>query len=307
MKRTLLYVDTDVSLGTPGAEIDDGAALILLLRHPAVEVIGAGAVFGNAQLADTATNLDRLLTWLGGEAVRRGVGASQPLVADMSWFDEWRSGYGTTLPWVQQPASLPAALLLIETLRTHPGQVSILALGPLTNLALALRLAPDIVPLVRRVIAMGGSFNTTHLAPEFNMRCDPEAAQIVLTSGLPVQLLGLEVTRRVHFSRSELATLPWDHPALGLLRDQAPGWIDRVERMGWEQDGCALHDAVAAACLIAPDLFTFVESGVEVELFDQYARGLTRFAPAAQHPALQAAIGLDAAKIRDLIWTYIKG
>jgi purine nucleosidase len=307
MDRTLVYVDTDVSLGTPGAEIDDGAALILLLRHPAVEVIGAGAVFGNAPLADTALNLDRLLTWLGGEAVPRGIGAARPLVADMSWFDEWRSGYGATLFWAQQPTSLPAALLLIETLRTHPGQVSVLALGPLTNLALALRLAPDIVPLVRRVIAMGGSFNTTHPVPEFNVRCDPEAAQVVLTSGWPVQLLGLEITRRVHFSRDDLASLAGDHPAVGLLRDQAPDWIDRVERMGWEQGGCALHDAVAAACLIAPDLFTFVETAVEVELANPQTRGQTRFTPAAHHPALQAATGLDAAKIHDLIWIYLKG
>jgi purine nucleosidase len=307
MKRTLLYVDTDVSLGTPGAEIDDGAALVLLLRHPAVEVVGASSVFGNAPLADTAANLDRLLTWLGGESVPRGIGAERPLVADLSWFDEWRSGYGTTLPWMPRKACRPAAQLLIETLRSYPGQVCVLALGPLTNLALALRLAPDILPLARQVIVMGGSFNAEHPAPEFNIRCDPEAAQIVLSAGWPVQLLGLDVTRRVHFSRSELASLPRDHPALSLLSDQASSWIDRVERMGWEQDGCALHDAVAAACLVAPELFTFIESAVEVELADPQARGLTRFTPAAQRPALQAATGLDAAQVRDLIWTYLKG
>lgn len=307
MDRILLYVDTDVSLGTPGAEIDDGAALIFLLRHLAVEVVGASSVFGNAPLADTTRNLDRLLTWLGAESVPQGVGAARPLVADMDWFEEWRSGYGTTLSWTPRQDSPPAALLLIETLRAHPGQVSVLALGPLTNLALALRLAPDIVPLARRVIVMGGSFTAEHSAPEFNMRCDPEAAQIVLSAGWPVQLLGLEVTRRVHFSRSELASLPRDHPALSLLSDQASGWIDRVERMGWEQGGCALHDAVSAACLVALELFTFVETAVEVELADQDSRGLTRFAPPSDRPALQATIGLDAAQVHNLIWTYLKG
>ena len=307
MIEKLVYVDTDVSLGTPGAEIDDGAALILLLRKKGVHMVGAGSVFGNAPIKDASLNLDRLLTWLGGDHIPQGIGAAGPLIADTDWFDNWQSGYGETLSWDPRPAATLAANLMVDTIRSHPGQVSILALGPLTNLALAVRLASDIVPLTREVIVMGGSFNIQNPAPEFNARCDPEAAQIVLNAGWNVHVLGLDVTRRIQFSRADFTSLPDGHPAVELLRAQAPGWIDRVEAMGWEKDGCALHDAVAAAYLVDSTLFESQESGVQVELTDPALRGLTRFVPIKKdQPAVKVVTGVDVEKSRDLIWSKLK-
>src|SRR4030095_11841473 len=99
MNKKLVYVDTDVGLGTPGAEIDDGAALIFLLRHEFVEVVGAGSIFGNVPLHNAALNLDRLLTWLRGEHIPVGLGAEKPLIADTTWSESWQSAYGNTLPW----------------------------------------------------------------------------------------------------------------------------------------------------------------------------------------------------------------
>jgi inosine-uridine nucleoside N-ribohydrolase len=111
-----------------------------------------------------------------------------------------------------------------------------------------------------------------------------------------------DVTRRVHFSRADFASLPDGNSAVELLRAQAPGWIDRVEAMGWEKDGCALHDAVAAAYLVDQTLFERQESGVEVELTDPGLRGLTRFVPITQdQPAAQVVTGVDVEKCRDLI------
>jgi len=307
MIEKLVYVDTDVSLGTPGAEIDDGAALIFLLRQSGVRVVGAGSVFGNAPVRDTCLNLDRLLIWLGGTDLPLGIGAERPLLADTQWFTGWQSGYGPTLPWEPRPVSSPAANLLIDAIRSDPGRVVVLSLGPMTNLALAVRLAPDIVPLARQVIVMGGSFNIQDPAPEFNARCDPEAAQIVLNAGWKVHVLGLDITRRVHVSREDFACLPDGHPAVELLRAQAPGWIDRVEAMGWDKNGCALHDAVAAAYLVDETLFETRESGVEVERTDPALVGLTRFAPAAGgRPRVRVVTGVDEQKCRDLIWSKIK-
>jgi purine nucleosidase len=306
MIEKLVYVDTDVSLGTPGAEIDDGAALIFLLRQKGVRVVGAGSVFGNAPVQDTTLNLDRLLTWLDGEGIPIGFGAGNPLLADTHWFDDWQSAYGRTLPWTPRPAAHLAASLMIETIQAHPGQVSILSLGPMTNLALAVRLAPDIIPLTSQVIVMGGSFNVQDPAPEFNVRCDPEAAQIVLTSGWKVNLLGLDVTRRVHFSRHDFSTLPEGNPAIELLRAQAPGWIDRMEAMGWEQDGCALHDAVAVAYLVDDSIFQTEDARVEIELADPGLRGVTKFhPPVAGQPTVKVVTGLDAQKCRDMIWSKL--
>lgn len=306
MTKKLVYVDTDVGLGTPGAEIDDGAALIFLLRHPEIEVVSAGSVFGNVPVHDADLNLDRLLTWMNGEHIPRGLGAETPLIEGTAWFASWQSEYGKTLPWNTSPAVCLAANLIIDTIHTYPKQVSILALGPLTNLALAIRLDPSIRALTREVIVMGGSFNVQNPTPEFNVRCDPEAARIVFSAGWDLHILGLDLTRRVHFSRRDFASLPDRHPAIDLLRTQAPGWIDRVEKMGWEQDGCSLHDAVAAAYLVDETLFHIERTMVDVELSDQNSRGLTMFNTAPEHgQSVNVVTGVNAAACRELIWSYL--
>jgi inosine-uridine nucleoside N-ribohydrolase len=306
LNKKLVYVDTDVGLGTPGAEIDDGAALIFLSRHQSVEMLGAGSVFGNVPLPDASLNLDRLLTWLDGGHIPLGLGAEGPLLAEMTWFESWQSEYGGTLPWTFQMPTELAANLIIQTIRTHPRQVSILALGPMTNLALAVRLDPGIVPLTREVIVMGGSLDIQNSAPEFNVHCDPEAAQIVFNAGWNVHLLGLNITRRVHFSRRDFASLRDGNLAVELLHAQAPGWIDRMEEMGWEQDGCALHDAVAAAYLVEDTIFQTEEACVEVELTDPNLRGITRFSsPAQGKPVVRVITGVDTLKCRDLIWSHL--
>jgi len=307
MQKKLVYVDTDVSLGMPGAEIDDGAALIFLLRNPDVEVIGAGSVFGNVPLQDAALNLDRLLTWLNAESVPIALGAAQPILADMAWFQDWQSAYGRTLPWTLRPVNLLAANLIIHLVETYPNELSLLSLGPMTNLALAVRLQPEIIPRTHQVIVMGGSFNEQNSSPEFNARCDPEAAQIVFNAGWTVHTLGLDVTRRVHFSRREFSSLPNANPAVELLRTQAPGWIDRMEAMGWDQDGCALHDAVAAAYLVNDKIFQTHDTCVEVELFDPNLRGVTRFSSTAKDGLIvQVITDVDTEKCHDLIWSHLQ-
>lgn len=307
MDKKIVYVDTDVSLGTPGAEIDDGAALILLLRNKALDVVGVGSVFGNVPVRDATLNLDRLLIGLGVEHIPLGIGSEKPLIADTTWFDEWKSAYGETLPWHLRPSTILAANLIIRMVYTHPGQVSILSLGPMTNLALAIRLEPAIVALIHNVIVMGGSFNHQDPTSEFNVRCDPEAAQIVFSAGWRVHVLGLNITRSVHFSRRDFASLRDGNPAIELLRRQAPGWIDRMEERGWEQDGCALHDAVAAAYLCDDTIFQTEESCVEVELTDKNSRGITRFFPVTEgRPVVKVITGLDIKKCRDLIWSHLQ-
>lgn len=306
MDKKLVYIDTDIGLGTPGAEIDDGAALIFLLRSPEVQVIAAGSIFGNVHLVDAATNLDRLLTWLNKRDVPIGIGAERPLVEDLAWMESWQSEYGKTLPWQTRPADMAAASLMIQVIQSFPGRVSVLSIGPMTNLALAARLEPGIIPLAREVIVMGGSFNPENPAPEFNARCDPEAAQIVLTAGWKLSILGLDITRQVHFSRRDFNALPVENPAIDLLRSQAPGWIDRMEQMDWEKDGCALHDAVAAAFLVDDTIFETREACVEVELAEPKTRGATRFLPVENaRPTVSIVTGLDIQKCRDLIWSRI--
>src|SRR5689334_15449464 len=301
-----IYVDTDVSLGTPGAEIDDGAALIFLLRNKSIEVIGAGSIFGNVSVDDATLHLDRLMTWLGAEHINLGKGAEKPLTTDMSWFKEWESRYGQSLPWTLRVMNISAAELIVKTICAQPNQVSILALGPMTNLALALQLESTITSLTHEVIVMGGSLSSQNASPEFNIHCDPEAAQIVLNAGWKVHILGLDITRRVHFSLADFAALPDGNPAVDLLRMQAPGWIDRMEEMGWEHDGCALHDAVAAAYLVDRSMFQTEQASVQVELSNSGLRGMTRFSvPQEDKPIITAVTNVDTEKCREFIWSYL--
>jgi inosine-uridine nucleoside N-ribohydrolase len=300
-----VFIDTDIGLGTPQAEIDDGAALLVMLRAADVQVCGVGTVHGNVAVDQAIHNARRLLAYENCEQIPVGRGAALPLVQDPGWFAGWRAAYGQTEPWPGGAALPPAAGLLIDAARAFPHRLAVLAIGPLTNLALAARLAPDIVPLVGEVVAMGGSFGAAQPGAEFNLRCDPEAAAIVLHAGWPVRLFGLEVTRQVRFGRAEFAALPEHRPAVRLLRHQAPGWIDRVEAQGWEAGGCSLHDAVAAAALLDETLCDYVETGVSVELADPARRGETRFH--ARAIGLRVATDVDADRCHALIWKHIAG
>lgn len=302
-----VFVDTDVGLGTPRAEIDDGAALQVLLRDAAITVVGAGAVHGNVPAEAALHNLHRLLAFEGWAGLPVGRGAALPLVEDPGWFAGFQASYGPTDPWPgADPARLPAAAnLLIDRARTYPGALTVLALGPLTNLALAARLAPDIVPLVHEVVVLGGSFGPAPQV-EFNARCDPEAAAIVLEAGWPVRLLGVDVTRQVRFSRADFAALPEARPATRLLKHQAPEWIARVEANGWDADGCALHDAVAAAILLDETLAEYAETRVRVELADPAWRGLVKFGESGASP-VRVVMSVDVERCRALIWSRVAG
>ena len=186
-KRRVL-LDTDISLGTPGAEIDDGAALIALLSADSVEIEAITTVHGNVGAELAMHNLQRLLWYLDHSQIPLGLGAEEPLVGDKAWFDEWQLGYERTPFWPRVDITPVAAGQIVETIRCNPQDITILAVGPLTNLALALRVAPDIVPLVDSLFVMGGSFGGSD--PEFNIRCDPEAADLVLNAGWPLRMLG---------------------------------------------------------------------------------------------------------------------
>lgn len=305
--KPVIYLDTDISLGTPGAEIDDGAALILLLGSPQIEVAGIGSVFGNTAIENVNQNLARMLNYIGKETIPFGCGVEKPLEGSLDWFAEWQAGYGRTRSFKYNKPKTSAAQLLIDLIYQYPNQLTIIAIGPLTNLAAALKQAPDIAKKVKSVIAMGGSFDSQPKEPEFNIHCDPKAAQIVFQAGWPLTLLGLEVTRQVHFSREDFTTLQNTHPAVHLLQEQAAGWIGRVEAMGWEKGGCSLHDAVAAVYMIHPEIFETRPVKIEVSIGREWPDGTTLIQPAmdSDEHTVRIVTEVNAPKCKDLIWSAI--
>ncbi|MHA1568894.1 MAG: nucleoside hydrolase, partial [Alphaproteobacteria bacterium] len=221
MTRTRLIIDTD-----PG--IDDAMAILYAAAHPGLDLIGLSTVFGNVPVA-TATRNALFLAELAGLAIPVAEGAAAPLVRPLAPYPELIhgvEGFGNLPP--ARPAGRadrrPAAQYLTETAAAHPGEVTICAIGPLTNLAAALALDPALAGNVARVVVMGGAVacpgNTTPEA-EANIFCDPHAAAAVLGAGWPLTLVGLDVTRQVHCTAGDFTGLARAAPGAGGFLERA--------------------------------------------------------------------------------------
>ena len=281
MVRVLL--DTDLAMGQPGSDIDDGFALALAVADPDVSLELVTTVNGNTHV-DNATRLTlELLERLGAPGVPVVRGASAPLVRR-----EPRSPDDAETVW--PPGADPggrrvshAAVAIVERVMAEPGELTIVAIGPLTNLALALALEPRLAGAVREVVVMGGVYRgTTNVAAmpgEWNFWVDPDAASIVLGSGAPLRLVGLDVTRRVRLSRADADELAASGGSFaGFAAACTTGWIDHLERTtpGDDHDrgSCALHDPLAMAAVVEPGLVTWRPAYVTVETGSDRTRGV---------------------------------
>ena len=169
--------------------------------------------------------------------------------------------------------------VMIELVRAHPGELTLVAIGPLTNVALAMLLAEDFAGRLRSLVIMGGVFTevTGHaeMPGEFNVWSDPAAARVVLQSGVVTTWVGLDVTRRVRLDRAAAGHMAADeHPFTSYAGQYSVAWIDHLARTeGAETDSCALHDPLAVAAVSRPDLLTFADARLDVQL-DGVARGV---------------------------------
>ncbi|TDQ51398.1 nucleoside hydrolase [Actinorugispora endophytica] len=294
-----VFVDCD-----PG--IDDALALAYLAARADVELVGVGTVYGNNSVDATTENALRLMELYGRPGVPVAAGAARPLVQPPQLAESVHGDNG--LGGVDVPESKAravaesAAELLVRLARSAPGEIDVLAVGPLTNLALALALEPRLPELVGRVVVMGGAVrvpgNVTPWA-EANVHNDPEAADVVLGAGFDLTLVALDVTMRT------LARGPWLDELAAVAGERAAyahrfldfyvGWYTPV--LG--ERACAMHDPLAAAVLLDPALMT--ESArvpVRVELRGEHTRGLTiadlrSNAAEDERPPVTLATGVD--------------
>lgn len=271
-----VIIDTD-----PGQ--DDAIALLLAFGSPEIDVLGVTTVAGNVPLPLTTRNALRIVELAGRRDVPVHVGAAHPLLRPPVTAEEVHGQTGLDGPDLPEPTLAPrpepAADFIIDTLRREPaGSVTLCVLGPMTNIALAFSRAPDIVPRVARVVAMGGGrFEGGNVTPvaEFNIYVDPHAAQTVLHAGAPVVLHPLDVTHRAMTSRARidafrrLGTRASDAVAAMLTFAQTYD----MERYG--ADGGPLHDPNVIAWLIRPDLYAWRDCNVEVETGSELTIGQT--------------------------------
>ena len=272
-----IIIDTD-----PGQ--DDAFAILLALASPEdMEVLGITAVAGNVPLALTERNARIICELAGKPEVPVFAGCDAPLQRKLVTAEHVHGKTGLDGPPMVEPSmplqSQHAVDFIIETLRREPaGTVTLCALGPLTNLAAAFLKAPDVVARVAEVVLMGGGcFEGGNITPaaEFNIYVDPEAADIVFKSGIPLVVMPLDVTHKAITTPARVAAFRDLGTAVGLA---AAAWADFFERFDMEKygtQGAPLHDPCVIAWLIAPDLFKGRHINVEIETVSELTLGMT--------------------------------
>ncbi len=259
-------IDTD-----PG--IDDAMAIFLALRSPELELIGLTTIFGNVHTALSTTNALRLLEIAGRTDISVAHGADQPLeraYAGPVPFIHGSDGQGNAhLPAPStKPLEISAAEFIVQQIMDAPGQVTLVPIGPLTNIALALQLEPRIAQNVREVVLMGGNaFCAGNATPasEANIHNDPEAADLVFGADWRITMVGLDVTHNVIMTPAQMNLLETArNPLAQHLAKINPLYLEFVATSA-EIDGNYIHDPSAVVYLTHPHAFTTAQHPVRVE------------------------------------------
>ena len=273
-ERIPIFLDVDT--GT-----DDALALAYAVASPRIDLVAVSTVAGNVDIEKTTANTLAVLDWLGAEDIPVHRGASRPLVRphrDAIYFHDEGGLGGAQLPPSRRSIGAdrgPAALIRLARLR--PGELTLVTLGPLTNLAIALNVEPTLPELLKAVVVMGGAFtvpgNTTPAA-EFNILVDPEAAEQVFSAPFPsLTVVGLDVTEQVALTRDDWEAVNVDSslpPTARLLREVGAFAYSRLGR-----DQFSLHDPLSVAVAIDPTLIEVQELEIAVDAIEP-ERGRTK-------------------------------
>lgn len=312
MTKKKIIIDCD-----PG--YDDAVALLLAAGHPDVELLAVTTVAGNQTIEKVTTNALRIAT-LCGLDIRKvpvAAGSARPLVrGDVVPAPEIHgtSGLdGTTLPEARGVvAELSAARLIVDILMREPaGTVTLVAIGPLTNLALAARLEPRIVERVKEVVLMGGGYGIGNVRPmaEFNIENDPEAAYVVFEEKWPVVMVGLDLTYQARATQAQRERARAMQTEAGkFLSDVLEAFAARYQASAGF-DAPPVHDPCAVAYVIDPSIIETETRPVHVECFGEHTRGMTvvdrrRRAPRDGH--VKVAVKLDSPKFWNLLFSAVE-
>ena len=272
-----IIIDTD-----PGQ--DDAVAILLALASPEdVTVLGITAVAGNVPLPLTEKNARIICELAGKPDTRVFAGCDRPLNRKLVTAEHVHGKTGLDGPQLADPIMPLQAQhgvdFIIETLRSEPAHtVTLCPLGPLTNIATAFARAPDIVSRVQQIVLMGGAyFEVGNITPaaEFNIYVDPEAADIVFKSGVPIVVMPLDVTHKALTTRARIEAFRNLGTEPGRMVAEWTDFFERFDMQKYGSEGAPLHDPCVIAYLIRPDLFSGRHINVEVETESELTLGMT--------------------------------
>ena len=271
---TRIILDSD-----PGH--DDAVAILLALASPELEVVGITTVGGNATIEHVTDNALRLLALVRRPDVPVAAGASHPLQGPLRTAPEVHgtSGLeGADLPApLSEPVAEDAVAFMARQLDEAVAPLTLVPTGPLTNVGLLLRERPDLVGRIAHICLMGGAAGEGNVTPsaEFNIWGDPEAADIVFRSGVPITMIGLDVTHKAILLDEERVAMAAAGGRVSRVMADLLGYYQRFHRRLYGWKGGPIHDAVAVAHVAHPGLVTTVRTNVVIELTGDHTRGRT--------------------------------
>jgi purine nucleosidase len=292
--------------------IDDALALILAIKSPEVQVLGITTVAGNAPVEMTSANARRVLEYLNAESIPVAMGASHPLDRPLedALSHHGPDGLGSCdLPPPEQTLYPAKAWdFLAWSVSNAPREVTLVATGPLTNVAYAFKRNPELPGLLARLVLMGGAYRLTPygegnrtLYAEFNIWQDPEAAHIVFNSGAGIFAVGLDVTM------DPAACLTSEHlEQIKTGRTPAAHLVAQLVEYEVKYHGCCrMHDPLALATLLDASLLDFTLTGVEVVGGNGWNRGVTRILPSGGSQLIHVASAVDGPRFLKLFLSRI--
>lgn len=302
MEKTKIILDCD-----PGH--DDAVAITLAANSPCIDLLGITVVAGNQTLENTRRNALNVVQWLGVD-VPVYAGCGRPMIREKITAGDIHGATGLdgpVFPELKRKLEPEHAVdYIIRTLLASQGDITMVTTGPMTNLAMAMRMEPRIVEKIRRIVLMGGSYTNGNVTPaaEFNIIADADAAYVCFTSGRPITMIGLDVTRKV-------LCYPEIVERMGRVGNRASRlFVDLMahfcktqkEVFGWE--GGPLHDPVTIAYLIDPGVITTKPMNTQIDIRSVQSYGRTNcdfFGYLHLPPTADVAIDINADRFWDIV------
>ncbi|MDU6818957.1 pyrimidine-specific ribonucleoside hydrolase RihA [Leclercia adecarboxylata] len=290
---------------------DDAIALVLALASPELEVKAVTSSAGNQTPDKTLRNVLRMLTLLKRSDIPVAGGAVKPLMRDLIIADNVHGETGLDGPALPEPGFAPqnctAVELMAKVLRESPEPVTLVATGPQTNVALLLNSHPELHAKIARIVIMGGAMGLGNWTPaaEFNIYVDPEAAEIVFQSGIPVVMAGLDVTHRAQIMADDIERFrAINNPVARTVAELLDFFMEYHKTEKWGFQGAPLHDPCTIAWLLKPEIFTTARRWVGVEMQGKYTQGMTvvdYFMLSGNEPNTDIMLDIDRQAFVDLL------